>query len=91
MVDEHNEDNLSLFVKGAMDLGLTLKECEKALIIKGWPKKFVDKHCKKHYDKRKREMKKSEKAAEEREKRFAKEHIVDDEIERLNRALAELK
>ncbi|MEE9525331.1 MAG: hypothetical protein V3V78_01870 [Candidatus Woesearchaeota archaeon] len=93
MPDIFTEQELKSFLKIALEKSLTLEESKKALLIKGWPKKFVEKYCTKYYKIiKKREYSARKKTDEQLEKDAKKkENIIKEEIERIDDQLTKLK
>ena len=88
---EFTKENLDKFLLEAVGLGLSEKECEKALIIKGWPEKFIKKYCKKHYEMQRRKIRREDVKKEDQEEKYEKEHVYDREVEKINQELAKLR
>jgi len=90
MSEEFTKANLSSFLENIIHKGLTLEEAKKALVIKGWSKKFVNKYCKKYYNLHKKRMnlirEKSKSKAEEKEN-----YLIDEEIAEIDEKLARLR
>ena len=84
---EFSKQALSSFLKGAIDKGLTLRESERALELKGWPKKFIDKYCKKYYSIYKRRKTLLEKKIVVKEKKGE----IDKQLDEINAELMKLR